>query len=478
METQSTAIPIAASHSFPDLVERLYAEKRPLHYGEATLEGVIRFRFASMDMMGESHKPKKEAFRILLLLMHAKKCYGVLRNPAFIDVLVNIAYFEDKMVRPIAEWVKDSLTTEGQLASLIRHCFAKYDVPEFMEYTFAETNRVHMFYYIKLGRGDSIKALNIIPAGFTAKMAHAFRNTPKQFTIVQAIRRAQAIGCGATPARAEAVAWAHELERFQNPVFALAVIQFVVKVEAHIAFDELQLVLEYLNAMYVADNAYSLRGRTWASVAKRAAEYHAELAKKRAAEQFSDWELCDVKDYEVEKQSGIFRIMQLGTSQALYEEGAEQSHCVADYAYDCTIGSVAIFSLRKYIPGEEGCDILATIEVAIETMAIVQAKAKFNEEPSDEAFDIMMEWAKAESLANRICYEEYAAPAEPEVPLQYQGGHPVPEYANAPPPPRYEEPVYYERQTHSYGGDDGMWKYYVVFIIKLLIVVAKCSSSQ
>jgi hypothetical protein len=474
METQSTAIPIAARHSFPDLVERLFAENPVANYDGTSLECAVRFHLANLG----AHEWRRDAFRTLLLRLYAKKCYAVLRNPAFMEIVANIAAFGNRMVRPAEEWKKDSLTAEGQLASLIRHCFAKYEVPEFMEYAFAGSNRIHMHCYVKLGRGDSVHSLVIVPAGFTAKMAHAFRNTPRQFTIVQAIRRAQALGSSATPARAEAIAWAHELEHFQNPAFSLAVIQFAARVEAHIAFDALQSALVYLNAMYAADNGYSLRGRTWTSVAKRAAEYHAELAKKRAAEQFSDWELCGVKDYEVEKESGIFRIMQLGTSQALYDEGAEQSHCVADYAYDCTIGSVAIFSLRKYIPGEECCAILATIEVAIETMAIVQAKAKFNEEPSEEAFAIMMGWANAEGLANRICYEEYDEPVQPAGPLQYQGGHPVPEYANAAPPPRYEEPVYYNRQPDKYSGDDGAWKYYVVFIIKLLIVVAKCSSSS
>ena len=448
------------------MVERLYAEPPALQGYRGTLESAIRVQFA---YMGQTEW-KRDAFRALLLHLYAKKCYAVLRNPAFIEIVANIAAFGNKMVRPIAEWKKDSLTAEGQLGSLIRHCFAKYDVPEFMEYAFAGNNRIHMYCYVKLGRGDSVQSLGILPAGFTAKMAHAFRNTPKQFTIVQAIRRAQAIGCGATPARAEAIAWAHELEQFHNPVFALAVIQFVAKVETPIAFDQLQLVLEYLNAMYVADNAYSLRGRTWVSVAKRAAEYHAELAKKRAAEQFSDWELCGVKDYEVEKESGIFRIIQLGTSQALYDEGAEQSHCVADYAYDCTIGAVAIFSLRKYIPGEEGCDILATIEVAIETMAIVQAKAKFNEMPSEEARAIVAEWANVEKLTDDTFYEEeYVAPAPAAVP--YRGGHPVPE-------PQYREPVYYERPYNSGMRDDDSWKYIIFFIIKMIILMAKCSSSS
>jgi len=466
METQSTAIPIAARHSFPDLVERLFAENPVANYNGTSLECAVKFHLANLG----AHEWRRDAFRTLLLHLYAKKCYAVLRNPAFIHIVANIAAFGNKMIRPVEEWKKDSLTAEGQLASVIRHCFAKYDVPEFMEYAFADTNRIHMYCYIKLGRGDSVRSLGIIPDGFTAKMAHAFRNTPKQFTIVQAIRRAQAIGCGATPARAEAVAWAHELEQFQNPVFTLAVIRFVSKVEQHIAFDELQFVLEYLNAMYVADNAYDLKGRTWISIAKRAAEYHAELAKRRAAEQFCDWELCNVRDYEVEKQSGTFRIMQLGTSQALYDEGAEQSHCVADYAYDCTIGAVAIFSLRQYIPGEEGCDILATIEVAVETMAIVQAKAKFNEMPSEEARAIVTQWANVEKLTDDTFYEEeYVAPPPAAVP--YRGGHPVPE-------PQYREPVYYERPYNSGMRDDDSWKYIIFFIIKMIILMAKCSSSS
>ncbi len=465
METQSTAIKAAAAPSFRAMVERLYAEQPALQSYQGTLESAIRVHFA---LMGQTEW-KRDAFRTLLLHLHYKKCYAVLRNPAFIEIVANIAAFGNKMVRPIDEWKKDSLTADGQLASLIRHCFAKYDVPEFMEYAFAGNNRIHMYCYVKLGRGDSVQSLGILPAGFTAKMAHAFRNTPKQFTIVQAIRRAQALGNGATPARAEAIAWAHELEQFQNPVFALAVIQFAAKVEEHLAFDQLQMVLEYLNAMYVANNAYGFKGRTWASVAKRAAEYHAELAKRRAAEQFSDWELCGVKDYEVEKESGIFRIMQLGTSQELYDEGAEQSHCVADYAYDCTIGTCAIFSLRKYVPGSEGYDTLATIEVAVEAAEIVQAKAKFNEMPGDEALAIMAEWANVEKLTDTTFYEEeYVAP--PPAAVHYQGGDPVPQ-------PQYREPVYYDRPSTTGMRDDDSWKYIVFFIIKMIVLIAKCSSS-
>jgi PcfJ-like protein len=472
METQSTAIGIAARTGFREMVDRLYAERPDLLRGyEGTLENAIRSQFARI---GQNYGWKKDTFRTLLLHMHYKKCFGVLRNPAFIEVLANIASFGNKTVRPIEDWKKDSLTAEGQLASMIRHCFAKYEVPEFMEYAFAETNRIHMYCYTKLGRGDSVRSLGIIPPGFTARMAHEFRNTPRQFTIVQAIRRAQALGCGATAARAEAVAWAHEFERFQNPVFVLAVIKFVTKVDGHIAFDQLQMVLEYLNEMYRADNAYSLKGRTWASVAKRAADYHAELARKRAAEQFSDWELCTVNNYEVEKDNGIFRIVQLGTSQELYDEGAEQSHCVADHAYDCTIGTCAIFSLRRFVPGDEGHVILATIEIAVETAQIVQAKAKFNEELSDEAWAIMTEWAAVEQLTNAIyCEEEYVPPPQqPEgAPLQYLGGHPV---VQRPAPAQQEQRAAFYRPYRAEPEISTMDVVRIILvIIKILWVISK-----
>jgi len=146
METLNTAA--VYINRFKALVERLYHEQPALQGYEGTLESVIRTHFAQMS--AKNHTWKRDTFRELLLLMNAKKCYAVLRNPAFIEVLANISAFGNKMVRPAHGWVKDSLTAEGQLASLLRHCFAKFEVPEFMEYIFAGDNKVHMHWYIQL----------------------------------------------------------------------------------------------------------------------------------------------------------------------------------------------------------------------------------------------------------------------------------------------------------------------------------------
>jgi hypothetical protein len=255
-----------------------------------------------------------------------------------------------------------------------------------------------MFWYIQMGRGDSVQKLAAFPVQFTNKMAHVFRETPAHYTVEQAIRRAQAIGFGATPQTAEAIAWSATFDEFHLEDFKAKVIGFITKQPETPTFDRLQQVLEYLVAMEAQPGTYSLKGRTWASVVRQAAEYRAEVVKKRAAENFTEWVRANIKDYDVEKESGIFKIVQLATSEALYEEGYEMSHCVAEYAYDCAEGSVAIFSLRKFIKGEAGHYTLATIEVCLETYEIVQAKAKCNTAISAEAQKLILDWAEKEEL--------------------------------------------------------------------------------
>jgi hypothetical protein len=475
METQYTALR-AAAINFEVMVQRLYMEESGVHANESTIEGVIRMHFAQL---GTTHEWKRETFFRLLMHLSTKRCYAVLRNPAFIEVLAHMSAFGTKMVRPVEDWVKDSLTAEGQLASMIRHCFAKYDVPQFMEYVFASGNTVHMFWYIQLGRGDSVQKLAAFPVQFTNKMAHAFRETPAQYTVEQAIRRAQAIGFGANAQTAEAIAWSATIEEIVNAGFRAAVISFIAKVKETPAFDRLQQVIEFLAAMHVADNAYSLRGRTWVSVSRQAAEYHAELAKKKAAESFSDWVRSTIKDYEVEKESGIFKIVQLDTSEALYEEGHEMSHCVAEYAYDCTEGGVAIFSLRRFAADEENFERLATIEVQLAYKEIVQAKAEYNEMISEEANDLILEWAKAEGLKPDYEYYDPAEYMAPAVQPQAQPAIQLPQAIPGPAQQRqYEPPVDYYRPYRPESDVTGTDIVKIIMvIIKVLWLVAKCSQS-
>jgi hypothetical protein len=346
METLSTTFKMAFTGGFAAMVERLYHEEPTLQGYKGTVESSIRTHFAQMS--GQNHLWKRDTFRRLLLHMHAKRCYAVLRNPEHIKVLANISAFGNKTVREPEKWRKDSLTPEGQLASLIRHCFAQYDVPEFMEYAFAEDNKIHMLWYVQLGRGGSVQQLSGFPVVFTKRMAHEFRATPREFTVAQAIRRAQALGFGATAERAEMLAWSSLYRSFGNEAFRAEVIKFIAHVPEALTIDVVEPVLEYVFESQKQNTAFRIWGRTWPALARLSADWHRDMVRRREAENYKEWDKVLLTDFTLEKDLATFKIVELTNSVALYEEGYEMEHCVAEYTYDCLEGRTAIFSLRKF----------------------------------------------------------------------------------------------------------------------------------
>ncbi|KOS06886.1 hypothetical protein AM493_13235 [Flavobacterium akiainvivens] len=482
METlHNTAAPFAIR--FPALVERLYTNPDSATTGNG-IENAIAMQFAAMGTANSAFK--RDAFRELLMVVFSKKCYGILRNPGYIEILGNIAAFGNKTVNPANTWVKDSLTAEGQLASLIRHLFAKYEVPAFMEYVFAESSKIHMLWYIQLGRGDSVHDLCAFPAVFTKKMAHEFRNTPGTLTVEQAIRRAQALGYGANAAVAEAIAWSAALEEITNAAFRAEVICFIAKRAPEVGnVAAIQLVVEYAAEMHRTNAAYSFKGRTWASVSRLAADYHLEMAKRREAEARNGWVPANIAGYEVVKGSTTYKIIQLTDSEALYEEGHEMSHCVADYALDCEEGRAAIFSLRKCVEGREGFDTLATLDVSPVTMNLVEARAKYNDDVSAEAETHILAWAKAQGITIACELYSYYEPRQ-YVPPVVPAVNPPAEMPRVVPIPRQEpafEPYEPYRPAAGYGfGSDADFNVdaasvlkIVFFIIKILWLVSRCS---
>lgn len=467
METQAITLNRNAP-GFEAMVQRVYHGCAVTAGRQDTLEGTLHTHFAGMA--SQSHTWKREAFRDMLLYFYAKKCYAIIRNPGYIEVLANVSTFANKMVMPMDSWKKDALTPEAQLASFIRHCFARYDVPAFMENVFGSGNKVHMFWYVQLGRGESVQQLSAFPVSFTRKMAHEFRLAPKDYTVTQAIRRAQALGYGATTARAEAIVWAAFPENFEQEAFWSTVVQFVAREEQDIGFDVLHQVLVYIAAMRDVNADFCMQGRAWTALARQAAEWHAEEAKRLHAAGYCEWEPSAIRNFEIRKGEVIYRIVQLTSSEALYEEGSTMSHCVAEYADDCADGTIAIFSARKFIDGEAGYETLATIEVQLPFYTVAQARSRYNEMVGTAAHDVITAWATTEKIAiNAHClYEDMpAAPADvrpqPQLqPRQWQADR-IP--AGQPYRP-------YDAYDTISGGDIVK---YIFIIIKILFLVAKCS---
>lgn len=405
METlKETAAALAFSMGFRAMVERAAQQPAGLLGHDGTIEGAIKVAFAQMG----NRAWRRDTFRDLLLLMHSKKCYRLLQNPENITVLANISAFGDKMVNTPTTWRVDALAPEKQLSSLIRHCFAKYEVPEFMEYTFAGTNRIHMLWYVQLGRGDSVKNLSGFPVAFTSRLANIFRQTRNEFTIPQGIRRAQALAYGATEHVADVVAWSSISGNFEDETFRAEAIRFVAMVREDIAIDIMEEVWEYVFAIRAQNRAYTFKGRTWAAVCRNAKEWHLDMIRRKEAANFRKWDRRMLNDFTLETEMATFKVVQLTNSVELYEEGYEMSHCVADYVQACLDGISAIFSLRKHVKGQADFERLATIELQRETRRIVQAQAQYNDDICEEAEMVILKWAEQENIVTD--YEEVYMP--------------------------------------------------------------------
>lgn len=480
METLNTQLTPFAIR-FPALVEELYRNPPGATMAGDSIEATIHNHFAAMS--AANHTWKRETFFRLLMVMYNKKCFGVLRNPHYIGVLANISRFGNKTVNPVENWTKDSLTPDGQLASIIKYLFAVYEVPRFMEHVFAEGNIVHMLWYIQLGRGDSVLNLCAFPARFTHKMAHEFRNTPGDvYTVEQAIRRAQALGYGATHRLAENIAWSANVAEIKDNAFRDKVIQFVAKQARGAQFAEIESVMEYVVEKRAETLGFTLKGRTWIATLKAAREYEMEKAKRLAAEMGGDWKALPIANYEKAEGNNVYRIVQLLTSEELYEEGREMSHCVAEYDNDCILGDTGIFSLRRFTDGTAGYETLATLEYRTDENALVQAKAKFNEEVSAEAEVHILAWTKAEDIRIHCeLYEFYGVPAP--VPQAVQPiGLPA-EMPRIVPQPRVDPLLEHhnrmaaQRHGANRGGDIGIdgktLATIIIIIIRILMAVAK-----
>lgn len=390
-----------ANSKYITLVEKIYkAENKPQGY-KGTVESLLWSSFSKMSKTRNTWK--RATFKSLLIQMHSEGCYKILRSPIYMQVLANVSTFGLKMVRPIERWKRPSFDPEEQLEDLIDHCFAKYPTPLFLISSFYEPSLKYQLWYVQLGTGKSVKTLKGLPNTFTSKMMHEFRNTPKEFSVTQAIIRAQALGFGASQQVAIALTRSRLAEIEGNISFWENVIQFFAnqKLLGHL---ELYKILEYLEVRIQRDRLFTMKGRTLDALQSQAQEWHLEMQKMRNEANYVSWFPSGVKgmDFQTKKngKAVTYVAKELLTSDELYQEGYDMSHCVADYVDDCYAGRTSIFSLRK----QEGDTVkkLATIEIDPRNLDILQAEGKCNTPLSPEASKALNHWLEILGVSTKV----------------------------------------------------------------------------
>ncbi|WP_299761395.1 PcfJ domain-containing protein [uncultured Dokdonia sp.] len=419
-----------ADSKYIALVEKIYnAENKPQE-NKGTVASLLWSSFSKMSKTRNTWK--RATFKTLLIHMHTQGCYAVLRSPLFIQVLVNISTFGLKMVRPIEKWQRPSFEPEEQLEDLIDHCFAKYPTPVFLISSFYESSLRHQLWYVQLGSGKSVKSLIGLPDKFTSKMMHEFRNTPKGFSVSEAIVHAQALGYGASQQIAIELTRSKLAQIEGNIPFWTRVIQFF-SVQKQVTHWELYKALEYLEVRIQRDRRFTMKGRTLEALLNQSHAWYIEMQKMRNEANYLSWFPSGIKEMhkEVEKDGKkvIYIAKELLTSEELYQEGHDMNHCVADYIDDCYAMDTSIFSLRK----QEGDTIkkLATIEINPRTLEVLQAEGNCNTPLSVEATMAFNLWTDLLGINEKVIVsnQDQPIPQNPpqQVPIEQRE---VVEYAN------------------------------------------------
>jgi hypothetical protein len=95
---------------------------------------------------------------------------------------------------------------------------------------------------------------------------------------------------------------------------------------------------------------------------------------------------------------GVWIIVELADSRALFDEGRRMRHCVATYTRRCIARRSSIWSLRQRCADDGTTRSVLTIEVQPATRAIVQLKTYANGRPSQPQLELVRQWAAREGL--------------------------------------------------------------------------------
>jgi hypothetical protein len=380
-----------ANSKYIALVEKIYASENNATGYQNTVASILWTAFAKMSKTRNTWR--RSTFKSLLIHVYNQGGYALLKSPIYIDVLVNVSAFGLKMNRPIEGWVCPSFLPDEQMEDLIDYCFATYPTPVFLITAFYEGRLNRMLWYVKLGAGASPKTLPGFPEHFTTKMVHLFMQTPKGSNIEQALVRAEALGYGATALVAEQLAWSKLSEVASSNAFWSTVIRFFAKAKT-LDMNQLRRFIEYLEATFRGNVNYSLKGRTIKTLERDANEWHEQMQRFRDAHNQAEWPSLGIPllDWETSTNNKMvtYRTVELLTADALYQEGLDMRHCVAEYVDDCIDGDTSIFSLRKY----DGTAFkkIATLAIDPFNMSIYEAEGNCNTPLTTEAVMALNTW--------------------------------------------------------------------------------------
>lgn len=421
METQfNTSKPL--EKYFHKAIELIFSGK----ISDATLRGSgIHPNIKKINDFYRSIKSVEEAEKCknVFMHLHKQKAFKLLEDEKLLGPLQTAMSMSLFWVREFHTWEKSSHNIHKQFSSILRHMFAKYPVPLFLDEAWTNPySKQYIDWFIHIGAGRSAKELHKFPIAITKKLAHEFVNTPEGFSINEAIRRAEVLSMGGS----EWLAWhichsrlGHGYGDIEREKFWSTVVLFFCKCPM---FDceHIPQILDYINHIKniliplevepglfrpVANTNFSMKGRTLEALIRDSQEWHNRIAvETKHTKSASSWEGTKIKSFyltEGNAEKGLektYSITELLKASELVAEGRSMNHCVSSYASSCQRGHCSIWSLRVTPQYKGITERLVTIELLNQSRTIVQVRGKSNCRPTEKEKGLVTRWAHQSGL--------------------------------------------------------------------------------
>jgi hypothetical protein len=365
-----------------------------------------------------------EKGRLIRLIEQLEETRGkaLLKDDSLVKGLVLISLNMSKAIRRMETWQPKSHNPHRLFGELLRHLFARYPVPTFLDSAFLENDPLYADWFIHLGQGGSVRHLPQCPINMTAKMMHWFMQTPPQYSVPEALRYAQISTMGGSERLVKAVLgsklgqsfdhddfWETVIRFFvQNPMMALKHVQPIVDYIHHVKFTEqIAYGANYESVTMPPEQPhFTMKGRTVLALLRVVEDWHRTMGaywNKGKEMEPKTWQPAVFKNFKYEEGGvhdtrKIFYIRQVTSSLELRHESRVMKHCVYSYTSDCLSGRTSIWTLL--LADTDGFpDKLLTIEVSNPTKSIMQIRGKLNRMPTVGEMKIIEQWASVEGLA-------------------------------------------------------------------------------
>lgn len=370
------------------------------------------------NMVRTSHYPKEVADSLYRILKHMMKldvnffdvAQGTLRSNIS-RALTDISQHKDKWLREPEGWKPTSHNSYRQFSSFLRHLFAKYPMPVFMDDAWFHQNKIHQSWFIHMGVGQNIRTASNLPLPLTSKMAHHFCQAPPDFDVISAIRWGQLRAMGADERTIKAtlstrIGGVFTNNDFWSTVFAWFIANPMLDKNQYAPIIDYFQYQKYTPSIMIGDTRVpaqpnlSMNKRTVDATLKQVEEWHKRLGHERKAGNL-EWLPSGIPPLHHIEGDGehrvIYETVELLTSKSLKEEGSRMHHCVASYSQSCASRQISIWSLQStdwFLNKRK----LLTIEVSNQNNTIRQARGSYNEVASGKEIQIIHLWAKKAGL--------------------------------------------------------------------------------